>query len=466
MEDRKSSANQKAKSLIKGIRISWMNTIIIVVSCILYILLTATADHASRVIRDTYNSMDEFADCMEIESLFRDGSDYLTEQAQFYVVTEEQKYIEDYFVEVDETRRREVALESLAQYDIDEKTSAYLQSALEKSDALMEQELYAMRLVLAAKGNDMEFIPKKMQEMALDEEDLALSADEMEQKAQALVFGTEYQEAKRQIDQDVRSALNGINNIIKQQMEAGNDKFKVAMVIHKILIGLNCVASLGGFFWTTRLVVLPIWNYVKAINEGTPLKVMGAYECRCLAQSCNAMFERNADHEQMLRHQAEHDALTGLLNRGAFDEMQQALADKDGPLGLLMVDVDKFKSINDNYGHEIGDRVLKKVAGLLKDSFRATDYPARVGGDEFAVILMDVPQEQKSAILAKIEIMNDTLTHPEDGLPVVSLSVGGAFSEDGFTDSLYKHADLALYEVKENGRCGCRFYQANPQSEE
>ena len=106
----------------------------------------------------------------------------------------------------------------------------------------------------------------------------------------------------------------------------------------------------------------------------------------------------------------------------------------------------------------MGDKVLQRVAGLLTENFGDTGTPCRVGGDEFSVVLTDVPQEKEPEVQARVEAINELLTHPRDGLPVVSLSVGGAFSQDGFTDSLYKHADVALYVVKENGRCGCRFY--------
>ena len=106
--------------------------------------------------------------------------------------------------------------------------------------------------------------------------------------------------------------------------------------------------------------------------------------------------------------------------------------------------------------------MLKKVAQLLAQHFRGTDYPARIGGDEFAVIVMDTAPEEQDIIAGKIMEINQLLTHPADGLPVVSLSVGGAFSGAGFSETLYKDADSALYEVKEHGRCGCRVY--NPAS--
>ena len=77
------------------------------------------------------------------------------------------------------------------------------------------------------------------------------------------------------------------------------------------------------------------------------------------------------------------------------------------------------------------------------------------------MILTDMTVEMQPVIEGKIQKMNEILMNPEDGLPQVSLSVGGAFSEKGFTEDLYKRADVALYEVKEHGRCGCRFCQEN-----
>ena len=73
--------------------------------------------------------------------------------------------------------------------------------------------------------------------------------------------------------------------------------------------------------------------------------------------------------------------------------------------------------------------------------------------------LTNLTEDQKDVVERKVQEMNDQLTHPKDGLPQVSLSVGAAFSEKGFTEELYRQADQALYEVKEHGRCGCRFYK-------
>jgi len=158
-----------------------------------------------------------------------------------------------------------------------------------------------------------------------------------------------------------------------------------------------------------------------------------------------------------LRRRAERDSLTGLLNRGAFFQITEGAAKSDKPVALLMIDVDYFKGVNDNYGHATGDLALKKLAQILSVEFRTSDVPARLGGDEFVVLMLDVTPDQREVIRQKVDQINTTLQAPMDGLPPMSVSVGVAFSPKGYTQELYGRADRALYQVKQAGRCGCRF---------
>ena len=171
------------------------------------------------------------------------------------------------------------------------------------------------------------------------------------------------------------------------------------------------------------LIIKPLRVYVNCIRKGKLIEITGAYEFKYLALTYNDIYEVNAANEILLRHQAEHDPLTGLMNRGAFDHVKEVLRVKAQPIALLLIDVDQFKLVNDGYGHEVGDKVLKKVARLLGESFRSTDFPARVGGDEFSVILTGVDRGQQAQIEEKIKTINDALRNPTDGLPQVSLSV-------------------------------------------
>ena len=134
------------------------------------------------------------------------------------------------------------------------------------------------------------------------------------------------------------------------------------------------------------------------------------------------------------------------------------MCDTAEPVAYLIIDIDLFKSINDKYGHPIGDAVLKKIAAILSEQFRNTDYVARIGGDEFAVIMTKFGDTPEMVIQRKIETINKMLQNVGDGLPGVSLSVGVAFSTIGYNQSLETQADKALYHVKQGGRCNCSFF--------
>ena len=171
----------------------------------------------------------------------------------------------------------------------------------------------------------------------------------------------------------------------------------------------------------------------------------------------NAIFEENQRTHDRLTYGNMHDALTGLYNRTAYDFMRHDLDMSRN--ALLLVDVDKFKGINDTYGHDVGDLVLKRVAEVLKYSFRSTDLVFRLGGDEFVVIISNVDSSMRDQVKRKIDQANVMLQKPADDLPPTSLSVGVAFADRENPDGdIFKDADTALYRVKEAGRCGCYIY--------
>ena len=133
-------------------------------------------------------------------------------------------------------------------------------------------------------------------------------------------------------------------------------------------------------------------------------------------------------------------------------------ADREN-IALMIIDVDHFKSINDTYGHDVGDRILKKVAEILTRSFRSVDAVCRHGGDEFVVVMTRANSTMEQLVLNKISRANALLQEPEEGLPKTSLSVGVAFSDRKDPEGdIFKDADTALYRVKNSGRSGCAIY--------
>lgn len=453
------------KKKIKGIKIRTVNIGMMLISCVLYIILIMVTIQASQRYHIMISAMEDYIACEEDAVQVREGSDYLTEQARLYTVTFDIACMDGYFEEVYTTKRRDKALEQMQNFHISDGTYEYLRSALQNSNKLMEREIYAMKLISQARGYDEDSLPEDVKNVNLSEADEILSPEDMIEKARDMMFGEEYQQEKGTITDNISYFLDSIvlNTLNEQQKSVLN--LRKAMTQQRILISVLFVENILTFFLIILLVIKPLKIYIENIEGQEKLNIAGSYEFKYLALTYNNIYELNASNEAMLHYKAEHDPLTGIINRGAFDSLKQLLKIKQNPMGLMIIDVDKFKQVNDGYGHEMGDRVLKKVAKLLADSFRSTDHPARIGGDEFAVILTDVSYDMKSVVAEKVEAMNEALLHPEDGLPKVSLSVGVAFSRHGFEDDLYKKADSALYEVKENGRCGCRFYEDCQKSE-
>jgi len=142
-----------------------------------------------------------------------------------------------------------------------------------------------------------------------------------------------------------------------------------------------------------RGVVRPLLEYNENIHHGLISPVHGVQELQTLAETYNSIYTENEEREMLMKHQAEHDPLTELLNRRSFDKILKLYEEDESSFALILADVDTFKSINDTCGHAVGDRILKKVAALLQSMFRSVDYVCRIGGDEFAIIMVDMTRE-------------------------------------------------------------------------
>ena len=175
-----------------------------------------------------------------------------------------------------------------------------------------------------------------------------------------------------------------------------------------------------------------------------------------LAKEYRALSEESRQRYDHVQRAASHDPLTGLCNRKTFDEV---LGGSVSDMALMLIDVDGFEDVNNRCGHDVGDRVLMKLAELLLRTFRATDYACRIGGDEFAVVLTNATPQIRDVLERKIGQLRDGLLDESDGLPAMTLSVGVAFGREGDArDVLYGRANRMLNEVKGLGRDGYAFF--------
>jgi diguanylate cyclase (GGDEF)-like protein len=174
------------------------------------------------------------------------------------------------------------------------------------------------------------------------------------------------------------------------------------------------------------------------------------------AEEASAALARAYSH-QAAEARASTDALTGLPNRRYFDEFCGLLARRrraDDAVGVLMIDIDKFKVLNDTYGHATGDEVLRAVAGAIVSAVREDDVPARFGGEEFVVLLRNPGKDVAFEVGERVRSAVSELDLERFGVPGVSVSVGVAVSDhaDQPVDDLVAQADQALYRAKRAGR--------------
>jgi diguanylate cyclase (GGDEF)-like protein len=169
--------------------------------------------------------------------------------------------------------------------------------------------------------------------------------------------------------------------------------------------------------------------------------------------------------EEHIRHLARHDALTDLPNRVLFREEMARLEARIGrseTIALLLVDLDRFKAINDKYGHAVGDEVLVTVARRLREASRETDTLARLGGDEFAVLVGPLDNPKHAALIADRIVRSLGRPMMAEGWSITSgASVGIAVAPADGSDAetLLKNADLALYRAKSEGRGVYHFFE-------
>ena len=388
------------------------------------------------------------------------ASDYLTDRVRCFVVTGEIEYLNDFFEEVEVTRRRDRAVEDMEELipDSDNSALSSLNTALSLSNELIEYENLAMRLTLEAGDYDLTLVPESISGITLSPDDQALSPEELRDKAQQLVFDNNYMHYKDRIRENVNLCTQSLIRSSSQELDQASAKLSLLVNIQTGLTIVFLLIVLSIVVLITLMVRKPLTDLVKKMQEQKTVTPTGVEELRFVTRTYNSILQENREAREKLSHEASHDALTGLFNRGAYDLLMES-ADTEH-MALLLIDVDHFKSVNDTYGHAVGDRVLKRVADILRQSFRSVDFLCRIGGDEFAVVMTRVNSSMRQIVLNKIARANEMLQHPKDDLPPVSLSVGVAFSDrDNPQGDIFRDADTALYRVKKAGRKGCMVYE-------
>ena len=255
------------------------------------------------------------------------------------------------------------------------------------------------------------------------------------------------EEKVRRAGEQIQSTIDEVSGRVKDVQDAASDYSQSLADASQRITTAKSQAEIDAALNNAATKTLSMMDYNRKLEAE-------------LAHSTQMMAELKRDLE-FVRREALTDGLTGLANRKSFDEHLAETAAEARESGksfaLMMVDIDHFKSFNDNFGHQVGDQVLRLVARTLKDGLKGRDFAARYGGEEFAIILPETALPSALVVgnaLRQAIAMKDVINRTSgDVLGRITMSIGVAeFAYEQNLEDLVSRADAALYTAKNNGR--------------
>ena len=383
------------------------------------------------------------------------ASDYLTDQVRLFVANGEKKYMDAYFIEAKETKRREKALETI--HRLSEGTPKHAEihdnitKAVAESKDLEKTEYFAMKLICDDKG-----IPYTYDEVR-DADTSGVAPEDRQEVAIHAVLGTEYVDKKEIIIAHVDFAFELIDDLIRENSENSYRNLRTLIIYQTAIITANIIFAVAVVLSIFFLVIKPMNIALHQIERNDEVHSYGSREFNYIVDAYNDVRSQNEKVKERLTYEAEHDKLTNLYNRTGYVSLYRRM--RLSNVIYVLVDADGFKDINDQYGHDIGDKVLIRIAETLERYFKE-DYAFvfRIGGDEFAVLIENADERFEKMVINRCDQINKELSQPKGRIPAITLSFGIAHGEDDdSTDSLFKKADQALYKVKQSGKSGIKF---------
>lgn len=431
----------------QGIRLNHMNIVMICIGLVLATLMVVSMYSTTDSVKQIVSFTNSFLNNQQTGGMLRDFAGSLSEQAMAFVQSGEVGPAKAYETQLNvingqlEQNSPEAFVSAAAGTEFD--------TAVQAFRGRLQTEQIAMRMAAESMPKQMfEALPDFLKETELSEEDKALSEEARKGKAIAMLTSESY----TGLEETIRDAIDNSHKISSQegQKQADTTFTKVQHIMgnQTALVILFLVVSVLALLLNRFLIISPIQKSVENLDKREPIPEKGSYEMRHLARVYNDVLKENEEKTEKLTYTASHDALTGVYNRTEFDRYYRQI-EKQQNVGIIVADVDHFKQYNDEFGHDIGDRVLCTAVEAMKRHFRSVDHISRIGGDEFCIIMPRTGQRDAGKISEKIHEINKELSQEGGDLPPVTISAGVAFWDRPDPDgSLFKDADTVLLDLK------------------
>ena len=436
------------KEVYKSISIRTFGIIMIVVALIMAVILQLSIHDVKEASNQTQEFTNIYIDGQISLMATKSDSDSMIERVRSFVATGKEKFLQDYVNNlIDQETRTAVFQETIDKLN---NTSTYsrLLDSMDKINDMIVLEMHSLKLAISGYGIDEAKYSDVLTLPEFGEEEKKMSDQEKIAKANDLLYNDDYQNIRSAFVEDVDYCIDELTKITSQYREDNyaiitrlQNRQRLAVTISLILVILDVLT-----FWI--FIVRPLSKNIEHIEKGEFLDIKGLEDVRIMADAYNRMFERIERDKEKLSYEASHDSLTGLLNRNAYNFQMRQLDGKE--FCFLLLDVDDFKGFNDTFGHDVGDKVLQKIARVLSANVRSEDFVFRLGGDEFAIVLQGTTNKNREIIENKMEKIRNDLLQKDDDTPVIKISLGASFSSGELdVERIYKEADIALYQAKE-----------------
>lgn len=444
---------KKEKITIKGVP---ANVIIVPLEIILAVLLF----FIFILVLETNRSSNELADLIERFGVYQQdetdlqtGINILSETAVTYIQTPvtgdgapNVGPLKAYANELGRDRRGPQIAERFRDYQVSDEVRGYIDHASEVSVEMMEIQIHAISLMRSA--YPLPPIPElsAIPEVPLTPEELAMSEEARVGAAKRMLLNQDYARMRYAITEDVGNGSFALQQEFSRLSAETRHHVAVLRTALWIMIVAVVIMLFSGFALLRIWMIRPLRKHAAEITADESMKqVSGVREMRVLVDAYNALLSRRNKLEAILRSAAETDALTGLPNRYSLERYVLETGEDNGPMAVVIFDINFLKQINDREGHLAGDKLIRTAGSCIRECFasESEDNCYRIGGDEFAVILRDCGEEEIKARLARFELALER----ED----ISVSAGYALAEETDEESFRKlmgEADERMYENK------------------